>query len=67
MELKQLVVIAVVSGGLGLSAVGLRIGMAHAEPTSPSRRRRRGPLSRPGLTSRRGLLTSPPSRFRWVR
>ncbi len=33
---KQLVAMAVVSGGLGLSAIGLGIGMAHAVPTSPS-------------------------------
>jgi hypothetical protein len=36
LKLKQLVAMAVVSGGLGLSAVGQGIGMAHAEPTSPS-------------------------------
>jgi hypothetical protein len=33
---KQLVAMAVVSGGLGLSAIGLGINMAHAVPTSPS-------------------------------
>lgn len=36
MKLKQLVARAVVSGGLGLSAVGLGTGMAHAEPTEPT-------------------------------
>ena len=63
LKLKQFVAVAAVAGGLGLSAVGLDIGMAHAVPTSPSpaptqpTKQRQGPnaTQRPTLPSRINL------------
>jgi hypothetical protein len=59
MKVKQLVAVAVVSGGLGLSAVGLGIGMAHAVPTSSTPAPPKGPTKPPGPDLPPGIVDAP--------
>ena len=58
-ELKQLVAMAVVAGGLGLSAVGLGMGMAHADPTSSPSPAPTLPSKPPGPDLPPGLVDVP--------
>jgi hypothetical protein len=59
MKFKQLVAMAVVSGGLGLSAVGPGIGMAQAAPTSPTPAPPTGPSKPPGPDLPPGIVDVP--------
>jgi hypothetical protein len=59
MKIKQLVAMAVVSGGLGLCAVGPGIGMAQATPTSPTPAPPTGPTKPPGPDLPPGIVDVP--------
>lgn len=59
LKLKQLVAMAMVSGSLGLSAVGLDVGIAHAVPTSATPAPPTGPTKPPGPDLPPGIVDVP--------